>query len=107
MKQQKIISATAILNTFADLPTPAPDARQITALVRHRGRIVGYRLSDGSTLNKAAGVALAKRGGIRGVGVGVRGGEEYLKALPDGSELNNLGSLPSVAPDALFYSGKV
>lgn len=101
MKQQKIIATAAILNTFADLPTPAPDARRITALVKRRGRIVGYQLSDGSTLDKAAGVALARRGGIQGVGIAVRRGEEYLRALPDGSEGNNLGSLPSVPPDRM------
>ena len=39
---------------------------------------------------------LAKNGGIRGVGVGIRKGTEYLKALPDGSEGNNLGNLPSI-----------
>lgn len=99
MKQQKIIAATAILNTFKELPTPASDAARITGLVKHRGRIVGYRLSDGRTLDKAEGVALARRGGIRGVGVAVRKGDEYLRALPDGNEGNNLGSLPAVPPE--------
>ncbi|MDO4572083.1 MAG: DUF3892 domain-containing protein [Clostridia bacterium] len=98
MKQQKIIATAAILNTLSDIPTPRPDARRITALVKHRGRVVGYRLSDGRVLSKAEGVLAAKRGDILGVGIGVRRGEEYLKALPDGSEGNNLSSLPSIPP---------
>lgn len=39
---------------------------------------------------------MAKAGDIRGVGVAHRKDTEYLKALPDGSENNNLGSLPTV-----------
>ena len=98
MKQQKIISAAAVLNTLADIPTPGPDAQRITALVRWRGRVTGYQLADGQILTKDEGVSLARRCGILGVGVGVRKGEEYLKALPDGSEGNNLSCLPSIPP---------
>ena len=39
---------------------------------------------------------MAKAGEIQGVGIAHRGETEYLKALPDGNERNNLGSLPSV-----------
>lgn len=96
MKEQKIIATTAILNTFSDIPTPGPNAQRITALIKHRGRIVGYQLSNGQEISKEEGVSLAKRGGIMGVGIGTRKGMEYLKALPDGTERNNLSSLPSV-----------
>ena len=96
MKEQKIIATTAILNTLSDIPTPGPNAQRITALIKQRGWVVGYQLSDGQTLSKEEGVALAKRGGIAGVGIGTRKGMEYLKALPDGTERNNLSSLPSV-----------
>lgn len=71
-------------------------AKSIVALVKDKGRVSGYKLSDGSILSKEEGVRLAKEGGIRGVGVAKRNGSEYLKSLPDESENNNLGNLPSV-----------
>lgn len=82
--------------TLKDIPEPNADARQITAVVKEGGRIAGYQLSDGRVLNKQEGVQLARQGGIRGVGIATRKGAEYLKSLPDGSERNNLGSLPSI-----------
>ena len=88
--------AQAILNTYQAVPHAKANAKRITALVKHRGRVVGYRLSDESLVPKEEGVAMAKRGEIAGVGIGVRKGSEYLKALPDEREGNNLGSLPSV-----------
>ena len=48
-------------------------------------------------LSKSEGVALAKQGGIRGVAIASRNGSEYLRSLPDGSESNNLGDLPSTS----------
>ena len=42
---------------------------------------------------------MAKQGRIAGVGIAHRGDTEYLKSIPDGSENNNLGNLPSVSPD--------
>lgn len=41
---------------------------------------------------------MAKHGQIAGVGIAHRGDTEYLKSIPDGSENNNLGNLPSVSP---------
>ena len=41
----------------------------------------------------------AKQGQIAGVGIAHRGDTEYLKSIPDGSENNNLGNLPSVSPE--------
>ncbi len=79
-----------------EIPTPGPGAKRITALVKSGGRVTGYQLEDGQVLTKAEGVALAKAGGILGVGVSARNGNEYLKSLPDGAEGNNLSSLPSV-----------
>ncbi len=79
-----------------DIPQPNADAAHIVALVRENGRIAGYQLSDGRTVGKEEGVALARQGGIRGVGIATRNGREYLKSLPDDSEENNLGNLPSV-----------
>ena len=85
-----------VMNTLEDIPNPKPDAKQIVALVKEKGSVSGYQLSDGTILNKQDGVESAKRGEIKGVGVSSRNGVEYLKSLPDGSENNNLSHLPTV-----------
>ncbi len=79
-----------------DIPTPNADAKHIVALVKESGRVTGYQLSDGRVLDKERGVQLAKQGGIQGVGIATRNGNEYLKSLPDSNEENNLGNLPSI-----------
>lgn len=79
-----------------DIPTPKKDAVSITGLVKHRGRISGYQLSDDRVVSRQEGVSLARSGEIRGVGIAHRKDTEYLKALPDDSETNNLSSLPTV-----------
>lgn len=84
-----------------DVPTPKADAKEIIGLVKSSGRISGYQLSDGTTVSKEEGVAMAKAGDIRGVGVAHRKDNEYLKSLPDGSENNNLGNLPSITESTL------
>ena len=78
-------------------PVPNKDAKSIPKLIRNNGKISGYQLSDGTILSKSEGVALAKQGGIRGVAIASRNGSEYLRSLPDGSESNNLGDLPSTS----------
>ena len=87
------------INAF--VPEPKPDAKNITALIKQNGRITGYKLSDGQTVSKADGVALAKWGEIKNVGVATRKGNEYLRSLPDGSEGNNLGNLPSISQNSI------
>jgi len=84
------------MQTLRDIPQPNAGAQQITALVKEGGRITGYQLSDGRVLSKEEGIRLARQGGIRGVGVAARNGNEYLKSLPDENEGNNLSNLPSV-----------
>ena len=79
-----------------EIPEPRPGAQEIVALVREGGRVTGYKLSDGRVVDKAKGVQLAKDGGISGVGVATRNGNEYLKSIPDGDEGNNLSNLSSV-----------
>lgn len=81
---------------LTDIPEPNDDAKEIVALVKEKGRVTGYKLSDGRILEKEQGINLAKEGGISGVGVASRNGSEYLKSIPDGSENNNLSSLPTV-----------
>lgn len=78
-------------------PVPNKDAKSISKLIRNNGKITGYQLSDGTILSKSEGVALAKQGGIRGVAIASRNGSEYLRSLPNGSESNNLGDLPSTS----------
>lgn len=89
---------TSQLPMFAmkEIPTPGPDAQRIVALVKKGGKVEGYQLSDGRIVSKAQGVAIARQGGIQGVGISSRKGSEYLKSLPDGTENNNLSSLPTV-----------
>lgn len=98
MLENKTKSAGADLAMMAldDIPSPKADAKEIVALVKESGRVTGYQLSDGRTLNKEEGVMLARQGEIKGVGVASRNGNEYLKSLPDGTENNNLSNLPSV-----------
>lgn len=85
------------MRALEEIPTPNSDASQITGLVKESGRVTGYQLSDGRILDKEDGVSLAKQGGIEGVGIATRNGNEYLKSLPDGTENNNLSNLPSIS----------
>lgn len=84
------------MNALDEIPEPNADAKEIVALVKDGGLVTGYKLSDGRILNKDEAVQLAREGGILGVGIANRNGSEYLKSLPDGSEENNLGHLPSI-----------
>ncbi|MBE5886590.1 MAG: DUF3892 domain-containing protein [Lachnospiraceae bacterium] len=95
-KDRKELGAELAYAALDDVPTPKADAKEIIGLVKSGGRITGYRLSDGATVSKEKGVAMAKAGDIKGVGVAHRKDSEYLKSLPDGTEENNLGNLPSV-----------
>lgn len=96
-KNRKELGAELAYAALDDVPTPKADAKEIIGLVKSSGRITGYQLSNGSTVSKEEGVAMAKAGDIKGVGVAHRKDSEYLKSLPDGTEDNNLGNLPSVS----------
>ena len=93
----KNLGSELAVNALEDIPTPPAAANDLVGLVKTSGRVTGYQLSDGSTLSKEEGVALAKEGGIKGVGIAHRKGNEYLKSIPDGTEGNNLSNLPSVS----------
>lgn len=97
MDQSTAGSSSLPYNTFKEIPAPTAGAKQIVGLVKKSGRVNGYQLSDGQVLAKEDAVQLARQGGIQGVGIAVRKGNEYLKALPDGTENNNLGNLPSIS----------
>ena len=88
-----------VKNTLDQIPRPNSDAKRIVGLVKEDGRITGYQLSDNSIVEKQQAVNMAKQGHITGVGIAHRGSTEYLKSIPDGSENNNLGNLPSVSPE--------
>lgn len=81
------------------IPKSNSNARRTTSLVKEGGRIAGYQLSDNSIVEKQQAVDMAKKGQIGGVGIAHHGDTKYLKSIPDGSENNNLGNLPSVSPD--------
>jgi len=87
------------MQALSEIPTPKANAQRITALVKDGGRVTGYQLADGSILDKPQAVELAKQGGIAGVGISSRNGNEYLKSLPDDIENNNLSNLPSITQD--------
>ena len=86
-----------VKNTLDQIPEAGTDAKKIVGLVKERGRITGYQLSDQSIVEKSVAVSLAKQGKISGVGIAHRGDTEYLKAIPNGDENDNLSNLPSVS----------
>ena len=94
---QNNLSSKLAYAALDEVPTPKADAKEIIGLVKSSGRITGYQLSDGRTVSKEEGVSMAKAGDIQGVGIAHRKDSEYLKSLPDGSENNNLGNLPSIS----------
>ena len=85
--------------TLDQIPQANANAKRIVGLVKEGGRITGYQLSDETFVSKLEAVSMAKQGQIAGVGIAHRGDTEYLKSVPDGSENNNLGNLPSVSPN--------
>ncbi len=96
-RNNKEFGAELARNALDEVPTPKADAKEIVGLVKKSGKITGYQLSDGATVSKEEGVAMAKAGDIQGVGIAHRKDTEYLKSLPDSTEGNNLGNLPSIS----------
>ena len=88
-----------VKQTLDQSPRASANAKRIVGLVKESGRITGYQLSDNSIVEKQQAVDMAKQGQIANVGIAHRGDTEYLKSIPDGSENNNLGNLPSVSPE--------
>ncbi len=86
-------------NTLDQIPKANADAKRIVGLVKESGRVTGYKLSDESFADKNQAVQMAKQGQIAGVGVAHRKYSEYLKAIPNGNENDNLGNLPSFSPN--------
>lgn len=86
-----------VKQTLDQIPKANSNAKQIVALVKENGQITGYQLSDNSIVEKQQAIRMAKQGQIAGVGIAHRGDTEYLKSIPDSSENNNLGNLPSIS----------
>lgn len=82
-------------NTLDEIPSPKNNAKHIIGLIKENGRITGYRLSDNTSVAKDVAVNMARQGEITGVGIAHNGSTQYLKAIPDGTEKNNLGNLPT------------
>lgn len=58
------------------------------------GEIKQYVLENGTTIDKAQGVEMAKKGQIDVVIIAhSKKGEEYLRTKPDGTQGNNLSSM--------------
>ena len=88
-----------VKQTLDQIPQASADAKRIVGLVKEGGRITGYKLSNKTFVSKPEAVSMAKQGEIAGVGIAHRGDTEYLKSIPNGSENDNLGNLPSVSPE--------
>lgn len=97
MKEDRTLGPELAINALDDIPETKSDAKDIVGLVKSSGRVTGYQLSDGSAVSKEEGVAMAKNGEIKGVGISHRKDSEYLKTIPDGQEGNNLSNLPSIS----------
>jgi|GEM_PF-1306050 len=91
-----------IVNTNKEIPVPRSDALSIVALIKDSGHVEGYELSDGTAVSREVGVQMARDGMIKGVAVAQKKDTEYLRSLPDDSEGNNLGSLPTRDMDSFF-----
>lgn len=94
----KMNTNSFIKNTLDSIPEPNHNAKQIVGLIKENGRVTGYKLSDETFVDKYSAVQMAKQGEISGVGIAHRGDNEYLKAIPNGQENDNLGNLPSFSP---------
>ena len=79
------------------IPDYKPDAVRICKLIKDSGEVVGYELSNGVKVDKSQAIQMTKSGKISGVVVAINKGNEYLRSLPDESEENNLGNLPSIS----------
>ena len=89
-----------VKQTLDQIPQANSNAKRIVGLVKEGGRITGYQLSDNTVGEKQQAVNMAKQGQIADVAIAHRGDTQYLKSVPNGSENDNLGNLPSVSPNS-------
>ncbi len=84
------------MSSVDEIPTPTENASEIIALIKEKGSVTGYKLTNGKTISKTEAIALARKGEIRGVAIARNNGVEYLKSIPDRDRSNNLSNLPTV-----------
>ena len=89
-----------VKQTLDQIPQANSNAKRFVGLVKEGGRITGYQLSDNTVVEKQQAVDMAKQGQIADVAIAHRGDTQYLKSVPNGSENDNLGNLPSVSPNS-------
>ena len=89
-----------VKQTLDQIPQANSNAKRIVGLVKEGGRITGYQLSDNTVVEKQQAVDMATQGQIADVAIAHRGDTQYLKSVPNGSENDNLGNLPSVSPNS-------
>ena len=53
MDQKEKMRSALPMAALDEIPEPRPDAKNIVGLIKRRGRITGYQLSDGQTVSKA------------------------------------------------------
>ena len=85
-----------IKNTLDNIPTPKDNAKTIIGLIKSKGKVTGYQLSDNTKVDRDEAVSMASQGMISGVAIAHKGDTKYLKSIPNGSESDNLGNLPSL-----------
>lgn len=85
-----------INNTLDSIPTPKNDAKTIIGLIKSDGKVTGYQLSDNTKVSRDEAVSMASQGMIYGVAIAHKGDTKYLKSIPNASENDNLGNLPSI-----------
>lgn len=85
-----------IKNTLDNIPTPKDNAKTIIGLIKSEGKVTGYQLSDNTKVDRDEAVSMASQGMISGVAIAHKGDTKYLKSIPNGSESDNLGNLPTV-----------
>ncbi|MCL1852406.1 MAG: DUF3892 domain-containing protein [Peptococcaceae bacterium] len=93
-----------IIDTNKEIPQPDANALDIVALVKDSGRVTGYELSDGRVVSRNEGVEMARDRLIKDVAIAENKGTEYLRSLPDNSDANNIGSLPTRTMDSFFMN---
>lgn len=90
-------STNRAMNTLDAAPKAKAGAKAIKQVVKDKGKVTGYMLSDNSVVSKDAAIQMARDGNIKNVGISHRNSTEYLKGLPDAKSTNNLSELPTVS----------
>lgn len=80
---------------FDEIPEEAPDAKEITKIIKNGNEVVGYEIAGEYSISKQEALELAREGKIKNVGIAHNKDTKYLKSLPDTNWNNNLNNLPT------------